>query len=203
MTESLALELVERYLKNHKYDPKRIDTQKLPSGKKAPDFEVNDISELRFYCEVKTPELKLDSKTGLYKWTTTASKLRDFIHKAVKQFQDQDPNHLKPWVIIFTSDNFQLNWTNFAHCIQGAVAYDNQVIKDLGGMRFVRETDKDILYVDLFIWCQVNEEHGKVYQLVSFANADSSLRGETGVIIDALKPYVSEDIMDKNSKKYT
>lgn len=141
MTELLALELVENFLKNHRYNPKRIDASKLNPGEKAPDFEVLDLAELKFYCEVKTPELKLDAKEQIFKWTTTASKLRIFIHKAVKQFVGQDPKHLKPWVIAFTSDHFQLNWTNFTHCIQGAVAYNNQVLKDLGGMRFIKETD--------------------------------------------------------------
>jgi hypothetical protein len=39
MTESLALELVENYLTDHNFGPKRIDVKKLTIGKKAPDFE--------------------------------------------------------------------------------------------------------------------------------------------------------------------
>lgn len=128
--------------------------------------------------------------------------MRALIHKAVKQFRDQDPHHIKPWIIVFTSSNFQLNWTNLTHCIQGAVAYNNQIIKDLGGMRFVKDTDKDILEIDLFIWCQVNEVEKKIYQMVHFVSSDSTLIKETEEISNKLTPYPSEKIMDRNSKTY-
>lgn len=203
MTESLALELVDGFFKNHKYNSKRIDTKRLPSGKKAPDFEVIDSSELKFYCEVKTPGLKPNDQTQMFHWTTTISKLRDLIHKAVEQFKNQDPNHLKPWVLIFTSDHFQLNWANFVHCLQGAVAYNSQIIKDLSNQRFVLDTEDDIKIIDLFIWCQVNAQAKKIYQMVHFVNGNSALLQKTKTISDRLIPYVSEDIMNKNSKKYT
>ena len=202
MTESLALELVEGFFKNHKHNPKRIDTKKLPSGKKAPDFEVNDNSELKFYCEVKTPELKPNDQTQMFHWTTTVSKLRDLIHKAVKQFKNQNPNHLKPWVLIFTSDHFQLNWANFVHCLQGTVAYNSQIIKNLSNQRFVVDTEDDVKAIDLFIWCQVNAQAKKIYQMVHFVNGNSDLLKETKAISDKLIPYASEGITDKNSKKY-
>lgn len=203
MHEALALELVEKYLKSHRYNPIRIDTKKLPPGKKAPDFEVKDSSKLKFYCEVKTPELKPNDRTQMFHWTTTVSKLRAFIHTAVKQFNAHGSKHSLPWVLVFTSDYFQLNWSNFAHCIQGIVAYDSQVIKDLRNQRFVTETDKDIKALDLFIWCQVNAKEKKIYQMVHFLNKESALLGKTKTISDSLIPYASENIMDKNSKKYS
>lgn len=202
MTESLALELVENYLTNHNFGSKRIDVKKLAVGKKAPDFEINSDGKLVFYCEVKTPKLKLNDQTKMFHWTTTASKLRDLIHKAVKQFKDKDTNHLKPWVLIFTSDNFQLNWSNFVHCLQGAVAYNSKIIKDLSNQRFVVGTQDDIKAVDLFIWCQVNAQAKKIYQMVHFVNENAALFEETKAISYRLIPYASEEIMDKNSKKY-
>lgn len=203
MTESLVLELVGNYLTNHNFDPRRIDTKKLPSGKKMPDFAVNNNGKLTFYCEAKTPELKPNAQTQMFHWTTTISKLRDLIHKAVKQFKDQDSNHLKPWVLIFTSHHFQLNWSNFVHCLQGAVAYNSQIIKDLGNQRFIVDTQDDIKAIDLFIWCQVNTQAKKIYQMTHFVNANADLLDETKSISDKLIPYASEEIMDKNSRKYS
>lgn len=203
MTESLTLELVENYLTNHHFGSKRIDAKKLGIGKKAPDFEVDNDGKLNFYCEVKTPELKPNDQTQMFHWTTTVSKLRDLIHKAVKQFKDQDPNHLKPWVLIFTSDHFQLNWSNFVHCLQGAVAYNSQIIKDLSNQRFVVNTEDDIKAIDLFVWCQINAQAKKIYQMVHFVNGHAGLLDEAKAISDKLIPYASEGIMDKNSKKYT
>lgn len=203
MNEALALELTENYLKGHKYSPVRIDATKLPTNKKAPDFEVKDTIELRFYCEVKTPELKPNDKTQMFHWTTTISKLRDLIHKAVKQFRDQDPQHSKPWVLVINSDHFQLNWSNFAHCIQGIIAYNSQIIKDLRNQRFIEETDEDIRAIDLFIWCQVNDKEKKIYQMVHFLNQGSALLQETKTISDNLIPYMHENIIDRNSKQYT
>ena len=203
MTESLALELVGNYLTNHNFDPRRIDTKKLPSGKKMPDFAVNNSGKLTFYCEVKTPELKPNAQTQMFHWTTTISKLRDLIHKAVKQLKDQDPNHLKPWVLIFTSHHFQLNWSNFVHCLQGAVAYNSQIIKNLSNQRFIVDTQDDIKAIDLFIWCQVNTQAKKIYQMTHLVNANADLLDETKSISDKLIPYASEEIMDKNSRKYS
>ena len=203
MTESLALELVERYLKNHKYDPKRIDTKKLQSSRKAPDFEVNENDVLKFYCEIKTPALKPSAQTRIFHWTTIISKLRDLIHKAVKQFKNQDPNHLKPWVLIFTSDHFQLNWSNFVHCLQGAVAYNSQIIKDLSNQRFIVDTQDDIKTIDLFVWCQVNAQAKRIYQMVHFVNGNSDLLEKIKAISSKLIPYASESIMNKSSRKYT
>jgi len=202
MRESLALELIENYLKNHKYHPARIETKRLQSGEKSPDFEVKKTGKSKFYCEVKTPKQKLNDKTQMFHWTTTASKLRAFIHTAVKQFNACDPKHSYPWVLIFTSDHFQLNWSNFAHCIRGVVAYNFQIIKDMRNQRFIEETNEDVRTIDLFIWCQVNVKDEKIYQMVHFLNKDSELFVEIKLINKNLIPYASENIMDKNLRKY-
>lgn len=203
MTETLSLELVEGYFKHHKYNPIRIGTTKLASGKKDPDLEVKTAAKTEFYCEVKTPELKPNEKTKMFHWTTTVSKLRDLVHKAVKQFMSQDPNHLKPWVLVFISGHFQLNWSNFVHCLQGSVGYNSQVIKDLSNQRFIVDTQDDIEAIDLFIWCQVNIQAKRIYQMVHFINGNSALLKEAKVISGKLAPHANENIMDRNSKKYT
>ncbi len=202
MTEESILQIISSYLIKHKYTPERINTSKLPPGKKAPDFLVKANKILKFYCEIKTPDLKLNPKTNLFNWQTTVSKLRDLIHKAAKQFKDEDSLHSIPWVVIFTSCHMQLNWTNLSHCIQGKVGYGKDIIKDLTDQRYIKDTNQDVKNIDLFIWSQVNEQHKKIYQMVHFINHDSKLLSETTEISNKLIPYANEDIMDRSSRKY-
>jgi len=112
-------ELIQSYLISHGFLPKRIDTKKLNTGIKSPDFQVylRDISS--FYCEIKNPLLLANDITKMFHWTTSISKIRRFIHKAVQQFIDIDHGHNFPWMIIFTSGHFQLNWNNFSDAYLG------------------------------------------------------------------------------------
>lgn len=202
MTENNAITIIQIYLQNHGFLPKKIDTTKLGEGKKSPDLEVKENQKLVFYCEVKTPDLRLNEATQIFHWSTTHSKLRGFIHTAVKQFKDRDPNHSLPWVLAFTSSNFQLNWSNFAHCIEGVVAYNGNVVKDLSESRFIKDTNSDLKEIDLFVWCQVNEQEKKIYQMVHFVNHESVLLNESEKISRKLTPHASENIVDKNTKAY-
>lgn len=108
-TDQQSEKLVERYLTEHKYFPKRINIKKLPEGVRTPDFKVYEADVLKFYCEVKNPLLLANDLTQMFHWTTSVSKIRRFIHKkAVPQFKDIDSNHSYPWILFFTSGHFQL-----------------------------------------------------------------------------------------------
>lgn len=194
MTENEAIKLVQSYLKLHTFQGERVDTTKIPFGKKSPDLEVLENNKLVFYCEVKTPSLKQNKQTGMFNWSTTHSKLRGFIHQAVKQFIDYDPKHTLPWVIAFTSDNFQLNWSNFCHCIQGAVAYNGQIVKDLNNTRFIQDTNKDLLSTEMIVWFQINPKDKRVCQMKLFINQQARLFAETKRISDLLTPSDNEKI---------
>lgn len=198
MKENQVLPIVESYINSHGYKSQRIDTSLLPAGEKAPDFKINQGSKLEFYCEVKTPSLSPNPATGMYHWVTTVSKLRSHVHKAVKQFKDQDPEHKIPWVVFFTSSDFQLNWNNFAHTLQGSVSYGQQVIKDMGGMRFIKETNDDLKNVDLFIWSQVSKDTTAIYQMVFFINRDSFYINKVQEISNNLNPREEENIKGRN-----
>lgn len=174
LKEHEAIEVVCKYLSNSGFSPSRINHKNLPSGVKSPDLAVSNKGELQFYCEIKTPELKLHPITGMYHWDTTFYKLRRFIHSAVKQFGDVDPDHLYPRVVAFTSNHPQLNWTNFHHNVIGAVSYGDTIIKDFRGKSFVADSNKDLLAIDLFLWFQVNYiNRADVYQLFRYHNVDS------------------------------
>lgn len=194
MTENEAIRIVREYLEKHTLKGEKVDTTKLAPGKKSPDLEVKENNKLVFLCEVKTPSLKQNVQTKMFHWATTHSKLRGFIHQAIKQFTDHDPKHTLLWVIAFTSDNFQLNWSNFCHCIQGAVAYNGQVVKDLSSSRFIQDTNRDLLSTEMIIWFQVSPKDKKVYQLKLFVNQQSRLFTETKRLSDLLTPSSSENI---------
>ena len=192
MHENLALRLVEEYLRIQNYTPIRIDPRKVPFGRKSPDFDVKKNNQTSFYCEVKTPELKLDPKMNMYLWNTTISKLRDMVHKAVKQFNDYDPGHSKPWVVMFTSDNFQLQWKLFADNILGVITGGQQVIKDLTAQDFIIRTQQDIKKTDLFVWLQVSPKDNKIYQRAYYINGDSKFYDDAQRIRFELLPRDEE-----------
>ncbi len=197
-----AEELVSSYLFNHSYSPKRFNKKEMRSGFKTTDFFVEENNEIKFYCEVKNPLLLVNEETQMFHWTTSISKIREFIRKANKQFKDVDKKHSKPWIIFFTSSHFQLNWSNFADAYLGYVARNGKMINDLRKERYVYEYNVDVNSIDAYIWLQINNKKKTIYQLVQFVNYDSILKNETELIMNKLVPFASENIMDKNSKNY-
>lgn len=187
MTEHEILNSVSNYFLNHQYQTKRIDAGTLPQGKKAPDYEVFYNGCIDFYCEVKSPLLLVNDLTKMFHWSTSVSKLRKFIHKAVEQLKDSDPNHIQPWVVVFTSDHFQLNWANMVHAITGVIAYGNSIIRDLRTERYVVDTENDLKMIDLFVWFQMNKT-GEIYQVRFFINKDSIHAEECEIIANKLEP---------------
>lgn len=176
LTEYEAISIVKSYFEKNSLVVERIDPKNLSSGKKAPDLSISKDNELIFFCEVKTPELKINPVTNMYHWDTTFYKLRRFIHTAVKQFKDIDPEHKYPWVVAFTSDHPQLNWTNFTHNVLGAVVYGGDVLRDFRDKAFVADSNKDLLSIDLFLWFQINYiNRTNIVQLKRFINKDSKL----------------------------
>ncbi len=162
MTDKKTLELVSEYLKSKGFNPIRID-QKMFPGKRIPDFKVEWGNGGLFYCEVKSPILKLDPKTNLFKHITTMSKLRYFIHTSAIQFKSVNPNHIIPNILIWTSDHFQLNYSNLVDCLRGAIYRSGSSIKNLEHTDFVLRTNKDIEEIDLHIWLQISAQ-GDIYQ---------------------------------------
>ena len=199
MIEEISIEVIRQYFQDHGYTPVLIDAHSLPQGMKSPDIEVKEGGEVVFYCEVKTPVLKEHEKAELFHWTTSHSKLRALIHKAVIQLHSYDPEHAKPWVVAFNSDNFQLNWKNFEECLHGAEESETLLIKDLGDQQFILDTNKDMKEVDLFLWNQIDPAENKMYQSVQFINPESNLMEEVKIIGKRLMPYKDEEIQSGTS----
>lgn len=187
MTESQALELVEGFLMEQGFLPRRIDTSRLPPGKKSPDFEVLKDNNFQFLAEVKTPLHKVNPMTNMFHWTTIHSGISGRIHKAQKQFVDWDPEHAVPRILVFTSEHFQLNWMNMLDNVRGFIQRGEAMIRDLRGERYMSQSKSDIQKIDGFIWMQVGDS-GDIYQLTNFLNADSPHQEKMREIVGWLKP---------------
>lgn len=200
-TDKKAELIIEDYLNKHKFQPRRINTKKLKSGIKSPDFCVEENRTTVFYCEVKNPMLLVNEETKMFHWTTSVSKIRRFIKRAGEQFNDTDRDHSKPWVIAFTSANFQFCWINFIDAYIGKVIRGKQLIADLSKEKYVLNSQEDINLIDAFIWCQVNADDKKIYQLTMIINKNSNFEKELKEILKKLKPSEQEKITDMNIKK--
>ncbi len=155
MTESQILVSIKTYLENHNCRVTRLNP-KSTAGKRCPDFELLTKEKLKLFCEIKSPLLKINQITNMFHWTTSVTKLRDHIHKAVTQFSDKDSNHKYPWVLVFTSDQMQLNWTNMTHAMTGRVYFKGKTITDLNHLQRVKNTVNDVSKIDFFVWMQMN-----------------------------------------------
>ena len=147
-----------------------------------------------FYCEIKSPLHLVNEATKMYHWTTSMSKLRGFIHKAVQQFQDFDQNHNYPWVIAFTSDHFQLNWTSMIHALQGVVSFNGTIVRDLRKERYIIETIEDVGNIDMYIWSQINPKKNNIYQMKIVLNKKLPLFKKTKEISELLKSKPDKNI---------
>ena len=142
---------------------------KIPeSTGRTPDLEVTGDGR-RYLNEFKSPELLLDPAIRLFKFTTTNSKLLQFVHTALKQFTDYDRNHETPWVVTFASTHMQLHWHSLFEAMQGGSVVEGRVIADWTHTGAFKRWQANRYKVDLFMWLQVNLETGP-YRASFFTN---------------------------------
>jgi len=202
MSENTAIKIIENYYSNHGFHPERLYPENFPSNTKVPDFVIKESGEISHYCELKSPDLILNPKTNLFHWQTTVSKLRDMMHKAVKQFKGVDPEHKYPWVLAITSSHMQLNWTNMVHTINGVAGFNNTVFSDFRDKRFISDTQDDLVQIDFIFWNQVNYQDKRIFQYVPFINVESLHVKKVEVVSKLLKPTSLEKIVDRNSRRF-
>jgi hypothetical protein len=76
-----------------------IHCTKIPEAlTKTPDYELV-CDERRYLNELKSPSLNLDPITGMYRFSTTHSKILKNIHDSIGQFNSFDPDHDLPWIV--------------------------------------------------------------------------------------------------------
>ena len=183
LPESLLHRTYVDYLKERGYTANKIPEVK---NKRTPDFIVGKET-VEFLNEFKAPELVFNEELGLYKFQTTHSKILTFISKAVKQFRSEDSAHAKPWVMTFASAHSQLNWTDFIQTLQGGVAYDNKLSPDFTNTEMFKRVISKAKDVDLYVWLQVNQNEGYIYQVSLIVNKDTAFKSEIQQIVTDLK----------------
>lgn len=193
MDEQQIFSTLIEYLEKHNFVVKRLQPDKLTSNIKCPDFEVMTNKKIKFYCEVKSPKLQVNKFTNMFHYSTLVTKLRDHIHKAVAQFSDKDSKHSFPWVLIFTSNFMQLNWTSMLSAISGKVIIGDKTISDLRHLNRVRDTNEDVNKVDIFVWLQMNQK-SQIIQVRMYLNPYTIFSKETMEICKLFTP----DLGDKS-----
>lgn len=183
LPEALLHRTYANYLKERNYSASKIPEVE---NKKTPDFIVSGQA-IEFLNEFKAPELIFNEELGLYKFQTTHSKILTFISKAVKQFHSEDSGHMKPWVMTFASTHSQLNWTDFIQTLQGGVAYDNKLSPDFTNTTMFKRVISKAKDVDLYIWLQINQTEGYIYQVSLIVNDDTPFKEEVQQIVTDLK----------------
>ncbi|NDD84383.1 hypothetical protein EBZ38_08955 [bacterium] len=169
LPESAIKNLFKKYLEDRDYDFTPIPEDIRPT----PDNYIEG-KDRKYICEIKSPELKLDLETQVYKYKTTHRKILDFIHTAVKQFNSLNTTHDIPRVLVFTSISMQLNWKSFTDAIQGGVIDQKGARSpDLSKTQVYTNTLPLLSEVDLYIWLQVSKSGDKFYQASYIINEKS------------------------------
>jgi hypothetical protein len=185
LDENNIKKILEQYLLERGIEFSHLNPKKHNNNKKTPDYKLV-LSSNDYLCELKSPELVIDLETGVYKFSTTNSKLRTFIHKAVKQFIEFNPDHRCPWVVVFISSHFQLNWKNLTDAIQGVVVHGSTATANFSQTDIVKRTNEDVAKVDLYIWLQVNGDSKMAYQATFILNDRSLFKDESQRIVTQL-----------------
>jgi len=159
----------------------------IPEDKrKTPDNYIEGKKQ-KYICEIKSPELKLDLETQLYKFKTTHRKILDFIHTAVKQFNSLDSKHSLPRVLVFTSISPQLNWKSFTDAVQGGVIdQQGSSSPDFSKTPVYTSTLPLLSDIDLYIWFQVSGTGDKFHQVSYFINEKSTYSKECKELVNNL-----------------
>jgi hypothetical protein len=168
------------YLGQRGYQAARISE----TTTKTPDLKVSGHGN-GYLNEFKSPDFLLDPVLGLYKFTTTNSKLLQFVHTAIKQFRAHDPSHSEPWVITFASVNLQLNWHTLLEAMQGGLVVEGKVIADWTEAAVYQRWTMDRYVADLYIWLQVNDR--EPYQASFFTNERSPHRPQVDGLVAGLR----------------
>lgn len=154
--------------------------------RQTPDNYI-ETDQKKYICEVKSPVLKLDLETQVYKFKTTHRKILDFIHTATKQFRSLDAEHQLPRVLVFTSTTPQLNWKSFTDAIQGGVI-DQQGNRspDFSKTPAYTSTLPLLSNIDLYIWLQVSGTDDKFYQASYFITEISVHKADCMALVSRL-----------------
>lgn len=168
--------ILESFLLTRGYKYSQIPT----GSSQTPDSLFTKGNE-KYICEVKSPQLKFDHKASPfgYKHKTVQRQILNPIHKAKKQFDNQDKDHEFPHILIYTSAHFQLCWKNFLDAMNGGLTNpkDGNLQVDLRKTEVYLSTKDLIRAIDGYIWLQVNDKkqfYQASYFLIKHSEHNSS-----------------------------
>lgn len=185
--------IVKEYLENRNCSVNFISEKET----ETPDAHIT-LGDRQYIAEIKSPLLLFDHEAGVYKFVTTNSKLLTFIKKAVKQLNAIDPNHTLPWILIFTSNHFQLNWKNLTDALQGGVVFQRQAKPDFAGTDVYKRTKKYIKQLDGIVWLQANSE-GKIHQMTTISAVTSDYEYDVMALLSELEKQKPNSMNMDNS----
>ena len=155
MKDTEQISLVEEFLSQFDLYVERLSPKKYPN-RKIPDFKITNNDGTSIFCEVKSLQLNLDPKLKCYKHVTTMGKISQHIHGSVKQFNSFNLNHNVPNTLIWTSDHFQLNYSNLIASLTGMLSDGKNIYRNFNDLDFCGRIKNDFKIIDLHIWLQIN-----------------------------------------------
>jgi hypothetical protein len=165
-------------------------------NEKTPDVLI-ERGGRSYLGEIKSPILNFDVQAQLYKFKTSHTKILDHIHKATKQFTEQDEGHKMPWVLVFTSSHAQLHWGTFTDALRGGVVQrDGKRNPDFSNTDVYKSTIPLIAQIDAFIWLQANGKSKTIHQAIYASNNLSEHSDETHQLIEELSAVKLPNHMD-------
>jgi len=181
ISEEDQADILKKYLSDRGYN-----LGKIPEGtSKTPDFEITKADET-YLCELKAPELIIDKATNMFIFKTTISKLLRFVLTAIKQLETHDPNHEKPWIIVFESCHFQLHYKSLTDALQGGVVFNGGFNPDFTKTAVYHKALEEMSKIDLFIWLQVNANERLAYRASYIQHVGSKHKTKMEALTDTL-----------------
>lgn len=119
-------------------------------NRKKPDFHVlaKADDEFFFYLEVKTIEGPGESEGLLF--DPLFNRVSNDIRDARKQFENVDPEHNLPRVLLFLAEDFRIHGQTMFDFFSGRIEIEGEILRELKRFRFGRVRD-DLREIDLFV----------------------------------------------------
>lgn len=170
LPEDEIKDIIKTFLVDRGYTLAQIPEQ----DHKTPDCYIEN-EDHKYLSEIKSPVLGFDTESGVYKFKTTHRKILNFIHTAVKQFEELDSGHRIPRVLVYASVHPQLNRHSFMDALQGGVVgQGGSKSPDFSKTPTYTSTLPLLPEVDMYVWFQVSNTHKNLYQVTYFINEDST-----------------------------
>ncbi|RHX83915.1 hypothetical protein [Leptospira stimsonii] len=159
--------IVEKYLISFDLEVEKIEENHYPN-QRVPDFRVSSKDGKLFFVEVKSPELLLNQESGGYSFRTTENKLFRIVYDSIAQFKTFNSLHMVPNVLIITSSDFQLNFSNFWQSINGSMSVQGEEVYNIRSRKDFQVMRNNLKNIDLIIWHQIGND--SIYETVHFVN---------------------------------